>query len=348
MTERLRAHALHLALAGLAGAALLLVWGVRAPGVALAGWLVGFVFWFGLALGAYALLAVHALTGGAWLRPLLPVLAPAVATLPVFGLLALPLLLQAGEVWPWVTDPDAAMHPSVAAWYLNLPAFVLRAVLMLAGWSGFGLLLVGSGARRPAVGAPALVFHAVAVGIFGVDWILSIEPRFRSSAFGMALGVMQILAALGWCALLAPEPAGDRGKAGDLARLLIAAALGAVYLGFAQYLVAWYGNLPDKAAWYLRRQAMPWVLLDAGAVVLCAVLPILALLPAAVRRSPNLLAWIGGGVLLGVLLHTAWLVAPPFGLWALPAAALGTMAVGGLWVGLAAGPFAAREAAHVR
>ena len=64
----------------------------------------------------------------------------------------------------------------VAQWYLNLPGFVLRGAVALAGWSVFGLLLVGSGARRPAVGAPALVFHGVAVTVLGLDWMLSLEP----------------------------------------------------------------------------------------------------------------------------------------------------------------------------
>ncbi|MDO9708768.1 hypothetical protein [Paracraurococcus lichenis] len=338
----LRARALWLFLAGLAAGALLLLWGLAAPRLALGGLLAGLLFWLGLALGAYALLAVHALTGGRWLAPLFPVLAPATATLPVFALLALPLLLDPAAVWPWVADPGLARHPDVARWYLNLPGFVARSVVALAGWSLLGLLLVGSGGRRPAIGAPALLFHGVAVTILGLDWMLSLDPEFRSTAFAMWLGLQQVLAALGWCALLGTEPEGGRGKAGDLAQLLIAAALGAAYLGFAQYLVAWYGNLPDKATWYLQREALPWILLEAASLALSAVLPVLALLSGAARRSPRRLAWVGGAVLAGVLLHMLWLVGPPFGPLAIPAGLLGTAAVGGIWLGLAGGPFAAR------
>jgi hypothetical protein len=343
----LRDHAGRLALAGLAGTVLLALWGLAAPGPALAGWLAGVLFWLGIALGAYCVLAVHALTGGAWLTPLFPVLAPAVATLPVFALLALPLLLDAAAVWPWVADPAVMPRAVVVQWYLNLPGFVLRGAVALAGWSVLGLLLVGGGARRPAVGAPALIFHAVAVTILGLDWILSLEPPFRSTVFGATLGVTQLLAALAWAALLEPEPAGFRGRAGDLARLIMAAALGAIYLGFAQFLVAWYGNLPDKAAWFLRREALPWILLEGASVALTAILPVAALLPAVMRRSPRVLAWVGAGVLAGVWLHLVWLVGPPFGPWAIGTAALGTIGVGGIWLGLAGGPFAARLARAV-
>ena len=335
----LRIHAGRLFLGGAAASVLLFGWGLAAPRLALAGWLTGLLFWLGLALGGYALLAVHALTGGKWLAPLFPVLAPAVATLPVFALLALPLLLDAAAVWPWVADPGN-VPPDVARLYLNLPGLALRSGLALLGWSVFGLLLVGGGARRPAVGAPALILHAVALTLLGLDWILALEPPFRSTAFGMWLGVTQLLGALAWCALLEPEPGGKR--AADLAGLLLACALGAAYLGFAQYLVAWYGNLKPRADWYLPRQAMPWLLLEGVSIATSAVLPLVGLLPGVLRRNRRALAWIGGGVLIGILCHLAWLVGPGFGPWMLPTALLGTLAVGGLWLGLAGGPFAAR------
>lgn len=338
----LREHSGRLLLAGVLAAGLLLLWGLVAPRLALAGWLVGLLFWLGLALGAFALLAVHALTGGRWLAPLRPLLAPAAATLPLFALLALPLWLDPGALWPWVGHAAAARHPDVARWYLNLPGFLARGAVALAGWSLFGLLLVGNGARSPALGAPALVFHGIAVTIFGLDWVLSIDPAFRSTAFGLWLGVLQVLAALGWCGLLHPEPPGEGGRAGDLARLTIAAALGAGYLGFAQYLVAWYGDLPDKAAWYLTREAAPWLIMEALSLGLAAVLPVVALLAGRARRSPRRLAWVGAAVLLGVLLRLLWLVGPPFGTASIPAGLLGTLAVGGIWLGLIGGLLAAR------
>ena len=139
----------------------------------------------------------------------------------------------------------------------------------------------GGGARRPAVGAPALILHAVALTVIGLDWILALEPPFRSTAFGLWLGVTQLLAALAWCALLEPEPGGKR--AADLAGLLLACALGAAYLGFAQYLVAWYGNLKPRADWYLPRQEMPWLLVEVVSIAASAVLPVVAMLPGVLR-----------------------------------------------------------------
>ncbi len=290
--------------AGAAAAVLLAAWGAtggeRAAGIAIAGWIVGLLFWLGIALGAFSLLAVHAVTGGRWLDTLRPVLAPATATLPLFVLLALPVLFDPGAVFPWAADPSVVRHDAVVRWYLNLPGFALRGAVALLGWSVLAVLLLRpGGARRPGLGGVALIFHAFAITAIGVDWVLSIEPHFRSTVFGAALAVSQVLAALAWCALLRPEPPGTVAAAGDLARMIIAAALGAVYLGYAQFLVAWYGNLPDKAVWFLRREAAPWIWLEAASLLLTALLPIGALLPRWMRRDPRALARIGGGLLLG-------------------------------------------------
>jgi hypothetical protein len=255
----------------------------------------------------------------------------------------LPLLLGIGVLYPWATDPLAARRASVAQWYLSPALFALRTAIALAGWSLMALLLVrGGGARRSAIGAAALMFHAVAVTLIPMDWVLSLDPRFRSSVFGAATAVNQVLAALAWCALLRPEEPGGKGRAGDLARMLLAALLGAIYLGFAQFLVAWYGDLPEKAAWFVPRKQPPWIWLEIGSLLLATAVPFAAMLSASIRRGPRPLALVGASVLSGTLLHQAWLVGPHVGPLALLSGVLGIVAIGGVWIALAYGPLADR------
>lgn len=336
---------------GLGAAAALLAWALLArpmgwpAGVPAAGWLVGLVFWMAVSLGAVALIAIQALTGGRWGEALLPALQPVSLLLPAFLPLAVPLFLALPALYPWAADPGAAVHADVARLYLNPRGFVLRALLALGGWSLLALLLglLRPGGLRRLVAALGLVFHLAATTLLSLDWLLSLDPRFQSTAFGMAAVATQILVALAWAAALRPEAAGEEaGEAGDLAAMLLAASLGVLYLGFAQYLVAWYGDLPPKAEWFLRRQGWGWTALEAASVTLSGLLPIGALLLARVRRRPAALARLGLAVLLGVLAHLVWIVAPAFGAAAVPAAMLGVLAVGGLWVGLAYGPVAAR------
>ena len=345
-----------MALAGLVAAAVLLAWALVLPAaVPAAGWLVGLVFWLTVALGALLLLAIQALTGGGWGATLGPAIEPAALSLPAFLVLVLPLFAALRVLYPWAADPGAAVHADVARLYLNPHGFVLRALLALGGWSVLALLLgaLRPGPARAVLGGAGLVFHVAATVLLSLDWLLSLDPRFQSTAFGMAALITQLLLALAWAAALRPEPAGEEGggRAGDLAAMLLAACLGVLYLGFSQYVVAWYGDLPPKAEWFLLRQGWVWMGLEAVSILLSAVLPIGALLVAQVRSRPAALGLLGPCVMAGFLAHLAWIVAPPFGLAVLPAALLGVLAVGGLWVGLTYGVLAGRlatprEAAH--
>jgi hypothetical protein len=335
--------------AGLCGglaALLLLAWALLLPDGgrdAAAGWLVGLVFWLGLCLGALVLLALHALTGGRWGDALRPVLAPAVAGLPLFLPLALPLLAGADALYPWAGG-GGAVPADLAHLYLNRPGFALRGVVALCGWAlaGWLLLRLRPGGGREVAAALALVFHLAATTVLGFDWMQSLQAPFSSTAFGLHWLVLQVLAALAWACL--PRPAG-REVAADIAGLLLATCLAALYLGFVQFLVVWYGNLPAKVAWYLPRQAMGWVWLGGLSLLLAGLLPALALLAGQVRRSPAALAGLGGCILAGTAAHWVWVVAPAMGAAAALAALLGLLAVGGLWFGAASLLAGRRQAA---
>jgi hypothetical protein len=333
------------ALAGGGAALLLLGWALLLPGGgrdAAAGWLVGLVFWLGIGLGALVLLALHALTGGRWGEALRPVLAPAAAALPFFLLLALPLLPALRALYPWAAAPDAVAPPDLRHLYLNIPGFVLRAAVALAGWSLAGRLLLRlrPGGAREATAALALVFHLGATTLLGFDWLQSLALPFTSTAFGLAWLLLQVLAALAWAGLF--RSASGAANA-DLAGLLLAAVLASLYLGFVQYLVIWYGDLPAKAAWYLPRQGPGWAGPAVLSVLLAGVVPAAALLSARVRGNPAALAVLGAGILAGLSAHWVWVVAPAVGAGAAAAAVLGLLAVGGLWLGLAWAPMNRRH-----
>ena len=336
----------HPVLAGLVAALLLLGWGLLlSPGLAAVGWLAGLLFWLGISLGAFVLLAVHALTGGHWGAALDGALVPAGAALPLFLLLALPLAFAMPALFPWVADPSRVLHADVAALYLNPPGALLRGGVSLLLWSALApLLVLLRGAARTALGAVALLLHVVLLTMLSVDWLLSIDPRYHSTAFALGLLVMQMLAGLAWAAVLRPEAGGggEPGRAGDLAGMLVAAALGTLYLTYVQYLTAWYGNLPDKAAWFLLRREAPWPWVLAAALLLSGLLPLCGPMLRSWRRSPGALARIGLGVLAGLWLHLLWLAGPGFGAWSLLSGALGLVAVGGAWTGLVRGVLAPR------
>lgn len=295
--------------AALALAALFALLAIVAPAAALMrGWLVAFAIAGSVPIGAMLWLMIHALTGGAWGDAAAPVLRPAAAAMPVVALAFLPVLAGSHAIYPWAAMP-ASVPADVAAWYLNPLSFALRAVIALTGWSLLGGLFA-AGARSQLLAALGLAFFGLSISLVAVDWYLSLQPRYTSSAFAATIAIQQLLMAMALAAALVPGLAGR--TAGDLGALLLAALLGVVYLEFMSFVIAWYGNLPDKPAWFLARSGGAWVTVLLVALVAGALLPFALLLPARGRESGATLRVAGVLILLGSALHMAWLLLPAF------------------------------------
>jgi hypothetical protein len=302
------------------------------PRAAAAGWLVGFTFWSQILLGSVLLLMIHRLTSGRWGEIIAPALIAAADSIPWLLILAIPIFVAIPSLYPW-SKHVAAIKPDVLSHYLNMPFFVGRSVIALGGWTilAFALLRL-TGARGLLVAAIGLAFHCIAISSIAVDWYLSLEAPFTSSSFGASIAVIQLIAAMAWAVLLAPEAAADE-NVGDLGALLLAFLLGITYIDFMAVLVIWYGDLPHEEIWFVERGFMPWPILAAAAFILVSVVPIFLLMLSRVRTSRRLLRAIGAGVLIGVACYDVYLIAPPFGSFAIIPAILSLFAIGLAFLG---------------
>ncbi len=323
--ERIRLGGI-LAVAGAAAVALV-VFAILEPKQAAAGWLIGFLFWSQIPIGSLVLSMIHALTGGRWGWTLRPALVPAMAAVPWLFVAIVPIFIALPVLYPW-THHIGAVKPDVAAHYLNVPFFIGRSIVALAVWSVLSVLVRRAQVRDDLLTAGmGLLLYGITISSVAIDWFLSIQPPFVSSSFGASVGVMQLIAAMAWAALLAPEPEGDP-VVGDVGGLLLAFVLGITYLDFMALLVIWYGDLPHKTFWFVLRDRWPWSALAGAWFVLGSVAPILALLLSRIRHSRFALRVVSTSILAGSLLYTAYLIAPPFGAAALIPTALAIVVIG--------------------
>lgn len=268
------------------------------------------LFWLGPSAGSIALLMIHRLTGGRWGDELTPILRPIAQALPLMAILFVPVLLTVDHIYPWATDPRAAADETVARLYLNVPAFGIRAIAILVLWSILSILVAGRPNSTPLANGIGLILYAVSASIAGVDWAMSIEPRFSSTLFGIAFIMLQLLAALAFAGIWRPGNAGGTPRTTtDHASLLLAALLGVLYLEFMQYLVIWAGDLPAKATWYLVRMSGGWNLLLLAAFVIGIVVPFFLLLGGRLRGDPRWVAGVSALILLGTLFFWRWQMA---------------------------------------
>ncbi|TPL07087.1 hypothetical protein FJ938_11285 [Mesorhizobium sp. B2-4-14] len=322
----------------------------------LAAWLTTALFLIGLPLGALTILMVHGLTGGRWGEAVRQPLRTLVATLPLGLLFLLPVLFRLDLVFPWASTDGAALPETVREKlaYLNVPFFLLRFVVCAAIWLSLAWLVLGwtaedeSSDRRDAGKgcAVGLIVHGVAVTVFAIDWMLSLEPEFTSTIYAFLEAASEVVGAftLAMIMLAAKRaieilPGGEEDVAlsEDVANMAFGFMLMWAYLAFMQWLVIWGGDLPEEIHWYVIRSSHGWQyllwLLIAGQFAL----PLAAFLSRDVKRSHAGLLGLAGIVLAGHFIDIFWRIRPALfnggaqELWCDLAAMAGA---GGLWLAL--------------
>jgi hypothetical protein len=275
----------------------------------LRGWLVAWAMFGAVPVGSMTWLMIHRLTRGEWGLAAAPVLRPAAAMTPLLIIGFIPVLAGLAAIYPWAANPGV-IPTDVAHWYLNGPAFLIRSLVALGGWSLLGILFAaGSGSRLLA--GLGLAFFGLTISLVAVDWYLSLEPHYVATAFAAMIAIQQLLMALAVAGLVGP-PAIDGRVAGDLGGLLIATLLGVVYLEFMTFVIAWYGDQSEKADWFLRRAGPAWIALLIAALVFGAILPFALLLVQRIRRSRRGLRLASALILGGSAMHLVWLLLPAF------------------------------------
>jgi hypothetical protein len=332
-----------------------------------------FVWWFllGIPLGSIAMLAVHNMTGGGWGEVIRAPLDAAARLLPLSLLLVVPLLFGLADLYAWARPDAVAADPLLRdkRWYLSVDFFLLRNAVYFVIWLALGhLLRKWAFARTPgatlrdkerlrAISAVALLLYAGTVTFAGVDWIMSLSPRWFSTTFGFLVGIGQTMCAFSFaivCAAwrlrdavgsqahlpsTAPEserlPGDVPGLFQDLGNLLLMFVMTWAYLAFTQYLITWAEDLPNEIAWYLPRVTTSWHDVALLLIAIHFALPFLVLLSRRAKRVPRALGALAALLLAAHLVDSYWLVVPahrPNGISVAWTDVAAIAALGGLWL----------------
>jgi hypothetical protein len=304
------------------------------PPVFFRAYLSAYIFWIGIPVGALALLMLHHLVGGRWGFMIQRVLEAAIQTLPLMALLFIPLLFGLADLYPWAQTEVVAADPLLQqkAAYLNIPFFIARAVAYFAVWIVLGRLLVTWSLRQDRtaddaltlrlqrLSGPGLVLYGLTVTFAAIDWMMSLEPKWYSTIFGMIFMVSFGLAAVALAILatrflesqkpLAQVISPDRWH--DLGNLLLALVMFWAYLQFSQFLLIWSENLAEEIPWYLHRIGGGWEWVALALILFLFALPFILLLSRTTKRSARMLSQVAAAILFMHWLDILWIVAPSF------------------------------------
>ncbi len=320
-------------------------------------YLVAWLLWFTVASGCLGLLMLHHLSGGSWGLVLRRQMEAGARTLPVVGLLALPLFFGLERLYLWAdhakVEADHLLHHKAP--YLNSGFFIGRTVAAIALFSFFAYRLSGTSGRQDAEGdggravamrrfsAVGLLVFVLVSSFIGFDWLMSLDPHYFSSLYGAIFLTGQALGGLTFLILVSGFLKRRDPMAGvfvkkdfhDFGKLLFAFVMFFTYLAISQFIITYQGNLPEEVVWYQERFHGPWAWVAVGLLVFHFFFPFLILLSRSVKENARALAAIAGFVLVMRLVDLIWssrpsLVHDGFGLHWLDLAA--PLALGGLWL----------------
>ncbi|MBZ5651112.1 MAG: hypothetical protein LAO18_11575 [Acidobacteriia bacterium] len=302
-------------------------------------YLMAFMAWLGVTLGSMAILMLRHLTKGAWGMVIRRILGAAMRCVPLMVALFIPLLFGMRRLYIWarpldgIADKHLREHlQEITKTYLTVNGFIVRAAICFAIWWALSFFLTkwsaeqdhpptrDNSARFKALSGPGLILYGFTITFAVIDWVMSIDPSWISTIFGLSFLIGQVLSALCFAVaverilfrykpmseLLKPEQVHDHGK------FMLAFIMVWAYFSFSQWLIIWAGNLPEEITWYMRRLHGGWGYVGLFLVLFHFAVPFVLLISRPFKRDITRLVWLASWILLMRYVDLFWVIEPNF------------------------------------
>ena len=280
---------------------------------ALRSWLLGFIFWGGIGIGSLGILLLQYLIRGAWGIVVRRIVEAGSRTLPIIAILFIPIAFGVTYLYEWThlkNDPVIQYRQP----YLSVEWFLIRAALYFILWGVMVYLLNKWGANQDkaanydesakwlgtasAFSGPTMVFFVLVVTFASIDWVMSLDPHWFSTIWGLLYVVGWGLSAFCFVVVILASISDKSpmnrilGKKHfhDIGKLMLALVMVWAYFNFSQYLIIWSGNLPEETGWYLKRYKGIWGWVSIILIFFHFAFPFLVLLSRDLKRNSKWLA----------------------------------------------------------
>lgn len=262
--------------------------------------IIGLTFIISIAVGALFFVAVEFLSGAVWSTPFRRVSELVSSFVILIPLIVIPLLYNVHAVFHW-THPEVVNADKILsgkAPYLNIKFFMIRVAVFIAIWMQFQYLITRNSRKQDAtkdqtlttknikLSAVFIPFFALTISFTGIDWLMSLEPHWFSTIFGIYYFSGTVVAALAVITYIAIKLNENgflvKGLTADhyysMGALLFAFINFWAYIAFSQFLLVWYANLPEETFWFLQRWEGSWVIWTVGLLIVHFLIPYFGLL----------------------------------------------------------------------
>lgn len=333
------------------------------PDVFIRGYLVSFMAWLGVTLGSMAILMLRHMTGGGWGMVIRRVMGAGMRCIWLMGVLFLPIGFMMKRLYIWARPLDTIQDKhlrehlqDITQTYLSVHGFWIRAAIYFAIWFLLVFFLTkwsaeqnqppvrDTSAKFKVLAGPGLILYGFTISFAAIDWVMSIDPSWISTIYGLLFLAGQCLSAVCFAViierilvrykpmseLLRPDFVHDHGK------LMLTFIMVWAYFSFSQWLIIWAGNLPEEISWYLARLHGGWGGVGLFLAIFHFAVPFVFLLSRPFKRDVTKLVWLAVWLMLVRWVDILWHVEPAFSshftiTWA---DVIIPIAMGGLWMAL--------------
>lgn len=298
-------------------------------------YLVSYFFFTCLTLGGVFFAAIQHVASAGWSVNIRRISESLSAFLPFVFVLGLPIVFFANkDLYLWLDQPAVNNDPLLMgkAPYLNQTFFAVRFILFMGLWIFFARKIVGFSLSQDSDGREEwttkalpwsvafLAVFALSFSLFSVDFLMSLEPHWFSTIYGIYCfaGLFQsTLATLILITLFCMKQGWVKGlvtieHVHDLAKFMKGFTVFWAYIAFSQFMLIWYANLPEETIFYLHRSHGSWLYVSIALIVFRFVVPFIALLPRWAKRTPAHLVSVCLLILVMQYVDLFWLVYPNY------------------------------------
>jgi hypothetical protein len=296
--------------------------------------LLAFMFIVSIGVGSLFLVALEYVAGAVWSTPFRRIsefLSSIILILPVF---AIPLLLDMKELYHWI-NPEALIGDTILkakSPYLNFNFFLVRTLIYFGIWFLFYWLIIKNSKKQDTnrdqnltkrnikISAVFIPVFGISITFFAIDWMMSLESHWYSTIYGVYYFAGTILAALAALTIIAVtlkengylHKSVTNDSYYSLGALLFAFINFWAYIAFSQYMLIWYGNIPEETVWMVVRWNGSWKFISLGLIIIHFIVPYAALLSQPSKMNPKRLIWVSVWILFSHLIDLYWLIIPTF------------------------------------
>ncbi|MEO6054925.1 MAG: hypothetical protein ABIP97_13030 [Chthoniobacterales bacterium] len=294
-------------------------------------WLFAFMFFFTMCVGGLFWQLVHYGTDAEWSVVVRRQMENMACLTPVLALLFIPLIFVRHDLWTWMTmlpGQDVILDEKAA--YLNPKFFWIRTAFYFVFFIGASFLFHWNSVAQDKNGLAkytvrarkmtfaSLPFFAVCLTFAAIDWLMSLNSHWFSTMWGVYIFAGTALSSM--CVLVLIIRALD--NAGYfkgvitaehyhlMGKWMLAFTVFWAYIGFDQYMLIWYANIPEETVYFLLRNSGSWCNMNWVLVIGHFFIPFVFLLQQPLKARPRLLCVVAVWVLVMHLMDMYIIVLP--------------------------------------